>query len=148
LLNDDFRDMLSAFAEADVKYLLVGAYAMAAHGYVRATGDIDLWIDRSRENAERVMDAMAAFGAPLHDLKVGDLEAPDLVFQMGVAPRRIDILTSVDGVGFEEAWPERYEVRISDLTVPVISRHHLSRNKRATGRLKDAADAAWLEGEA
>lgn len=84
----------------------------------------------------------------MHDLTAEDLEAPDLVFQMGVAPRRIDILTSIDGVGFEEAWPERYEVRIADLIVPVIGRHHLSRNKRATGRLKDAADATWLEGEA
>ena len=147
MLNNDFNDMLSAFAGAGVRYLLVGAYAMAAHGHVRATGDIDLWIDRSRENAERVMSALTEFGAPLHDLTADDLEAPDLVFQMGVAPRRIDILTGIDGVNFEEAWPERHEVGISGLTVPVIGRNHLSRNKRATGRLKDAADAAWLEGE-
>ena len=141
MLNSDFRDILSAFAEAGVKYLLVGAYALAAHGHVRATGDIDLWIDRSRDNAQRVMAALAEFGAPLHDLEVGDLESPDLVFRVGVAPRRID------GVSFEEAWPERYEVRVSDLVVPVIARGHLSRNERATGSLKDAADAAWLEGE-
>jgi len=139
--------MLSAFAGAEAKYLLVGAYAMAAHGHVRATGDIDFWIDRSHENAERVMVALAEFGAPLHGLEADDLEAPDLVFQVGVAPRRIDILTGIDGVSFEEAWPERHEIRISNLTVPVIGRRHLLRNKRATGRLKDAADAAWLEGE-
>ena len=148
MLNSDFRDMLSTFAEAGVKYLLVGAYAMAAHGYVRATGDIDFWVDRSRNNAERVMAALTDFGAPLHGLEVGDLESPDLVFQVGVIPRRIDILTGIDGVSFEEAWPERYEVRVTNLVVPVIGRRHLSLNKRATGRLKDAADAAWLEGEA
>ncbi len=147
MLNSDFRDMLSAFAEAGVRYLLVGAYAMAAHGYVRATGDIDFWVDRSPENAERIISALTRFGAPLHGLGTEDLESPDLVFQVGVAPRRIDVLTGIDGIAFDEAWPERYEVRISDLTVPVISRHHLARNKRATGRLKDAADAAWLEGD-
>lgn len=140
--------MLSAFAEAGVRYLLIGAYALAAHGHVRATGDIDLWVDNGRDNAERVMGALTEFGAPLHGLEIGDLESPDLVFQVGVVPRRIDILTGIDGVSFEEAWPERYEVQVSDLVVPVISRRHLSRNKRATGRLKDAADAAWLEGEA
>ncbi len=147
MLNSDFKDMLSVFAEAGVKYLLVGAYALAAHGHVRATGDIDLWVDRSRENAERVMGALTEFGAPLYGLEIADLESPYLVLQVGVAPRRIDVLTGIDGVSFEEAWPERHEVRVSDLVVPVISRRHLSRNKRATGRLKDAADAAWLEGE-
>lgn len=93
------------------------------------------------------MGALTEFGAPLHALEVADLESPDLVFQVGVVPRRIDILTGIDGVSFDEAWPERYEVRVSDLMVPVIGRRHLSRNKRATGRPKDAADAAWLEGE-
>ena len=147
MLNNDFRDMLSAFTEAGVRYLLVGAYALAAHGHVRATGDIDPEVDIPRDNAERVLGALTEFGAPLHGLEVGDLESPDLVVQVGVVPRRIDILTGIDGMSFEEAWPERYEVRVSDLAVPVISRRHL-RATSATGRSKDAADAAGLEGEA
>lgn len=147
MLNPDYRDMLSAFAEESVKYLLVGAYALAVHGHVRATGDIDLWVERSRDNAMRVMAALARFGAPLHEIEARDFEAPEVVFQIGVAPRRIDILTTIDAVDFQAAWAEREEVEVAGSRVPVISRRHLLRNKRATGRAKDLADVIWLEGE-
>lgn len=110
LLNQDYRDILFAFSEEDVRYLLVGAYAMAAYGQVRATGDIDLWVESSRENAQKVMDALRAFGVPLHDISQEDFERPNVVFQIGVAPRRIDILTGIDAVGFSEAWQEKTEV--------------------------------------
>ncbi len=146
-MNPDYRDMLSAFAEENVSYLLVGAYALAAHGHVRATGDIDLWVERSRDNASRVIAALARFGAPMHQIEARDFETPDTVFQIGLAPRRIDILTTIDAVDFEAAWSEREEVEAAGLRVPVISRRHLLRNKRATGRPKDRADALWLEGE-
>ena len=144
MLNPDFRDILSAFSEENVEYLLVGAYALAAHGQVRATGDIDLWVRNSEDNALRIMSALASFGAPLHQIEARDFETPGTVFQIGVAPRRVDILTSIDAVQFEEAWPAREEVEVAGLKVPVIGRHHLLRNKRATGRPKDLADAAWL----
>jgi hypothetical protein len=147
LLNPDYRHILFAFSEAGVKYLLVGAYAMAAHGQVRATGDIDLWVESSRENAAKVMEALENFGAPLHEILQEDFEKADLVFQIGVAPRRIDILTSIDAVEFSEAWVGREEVRVSGLDVPVIGRPELIRNKLATGRTKDLADAEWLQGE-
>jgi len=147
LLNPDYRDILSAFSEENVEYLLVGAYALAAHGLVRATGDIDLWVSASEDNAARIMDALARFGAPLHQIEARDFETPGTVFQIGVAPRRIDILTSIDAVEFEEAWPERQEVEVAGLKVPVIGRHHLLRNKRATGRPQDIADAARLAGD-
>ncbi|MBA4115778.1 MAG: hypothetical protein H0X71_04935 [Rubrobacter sp.] len=147
MMNPDYRDMLSAFAEENVSYLLVGAYALAAHGHVRATGDIDLWVERSRDNASRVIAALARFGAPMHQIEARDFETPDTVFQIGLAPRRIDILTTIDAVDFEAAWSEREEVEAAGLRVPVISRRHLLRNKRATGRPKDRADALWLEGE-
>ena len=147
MLNPDYRDILFAFSEAGVKYLLVGAYAMAAHGHVRATGDIDLWVESSRENAAKVMEALEQFGAPLHEIGREDFEKADVVFQIGVAPRRIDILTSIDAVGFSEAWDGREEVRVSGLDVPVIGRPELIRNKLATGRTKDLADAEWLQGE-
>lgn len=125
--------------------MVVGAYALAAHGLPRATGDIDLWIGRSDENARRVWFAIAKFGAPLSGLTLEDLKAPGTVFQIGLPPRRIDILTAIDGVEFDDAWPERIEVEIEGLKIPIIGRDHLLRNKKAAGRLKDKADVAWLE---
>ncbi len=93
MLNTDFRDILSAFNGEKVEYLVVGAYALAAHGFVRATGDIDLWIRCSEKNAENIIRALIKFGAPLSDLTTDDLIKPDLIFQIGIIPRRIDILT-------------------------------------------------------
>jgi hypothetical protein len=145
LLNPDYQDMLSAFTVENVKYLLVGAYALAAHGHVRATGDMDLWVEGSPDNAARIMAALRRFGAPLHQIEERDFEIPDTVFQIGVAPRRIDILTTIDAVDFETAWQDRKEVEVSGLKVPVISRQHLLQNKRSTGRPQDQADATWLE---
>ena len=111
---------------------------------MRATGDIGLWVRTSAVNAARIMDALANFGASLHQIEARDFERPDTVFQIGVVPRRVDILTSIDAVEFEEAWPAREEVEVAGLKVPVIGRHHLLRNKRATGRPKDLVDAARL----
>lgn len=146
-MNEDFRDMLSALSEAGAEYLVVGAYALAAHGRPRATGDLDLWIRPTPENAERVWRALAAFGAPLQDVTREDLSQPDLVLQIGVAPRRIDLLTSVTGVEFEEAWERRIAAQIPSMSVPVIGREDLIRNKRALDRPRDRADLALLEGK-
>lgn len=145
MLNPDFRDILSVFLEEGVEFLLVGAYALAVHGHPRATGDLDLWARPSPENAQRVWRALEKFGAPLSQLTLEDLQKPDLIFQIGVAPRRIDILTSIEGVEFEEAWPARLEVEIDGLRIPVIGREHLIQNKKASGRPQDLADVAWLE---
>ena len=145
MLNPDYRDMLSAFAEAEVEYLLVGAYALAVHGHPRATGDIDLWVRPDAENAERVLQALKAFGAPLAQISADDFTQPEVVLQIGVSPRRIDILTSIDGVDFAEAWPERMEITLEHLKIDVISRRHLIQNKRAVGRPQDEADIDHLE---
>jgi hypothetical protein len=145
LLNPDFRDMLSAFCVESVDFLVVGAYALAAHGYPRATGDIDLWVRCSGDNAQRVCLALKRFGVPLFDLTMEDLVRPGIVFQIGVAPNRIDILTSVSGLEFDEAWPEHLLVEVDGLQIPMIGRAHLLRNKKAAGRPKDQADVAWLE---
>jgi hypothetical protein len=147
LLNPDFHDMLSALCDEGAKFLLVGAYALAAHGLPRATGDMDLWIRRSAENAARVWRALQRFGAPLAQLTMDDLTTPDLVFQIGVAPRRIDILTSIDGVQFDEAWTDRKVIEIEGLTIGIIGRSHLIRNKKAVGRPQDLVDVTWLERE-
>ena len=96
-MNPDFRDMLSALCDEGAEFLLVGAYAMAAHGCPRATGDIDIWIRPSDDNAQRVWRALKRFKAPVRNLTIDDLKTPEIVFQIGVAPRRIDLLTSIDG---------------------------------------------------
>ena len=124
--------MLSAFTDEGVEYLLVGAYALAAHGVPRATGDIDLWVRPSSANADRVWRALTRFGTPLDDLTRDDFVTPDRAVQIGVVPSRVDILTAIDGVGFDAAWPERTEVAVAGLTVPVIGRRHLIENKRST----------------
>ena len=128
MINPDFHDILSEFASAGVEYILVGAYALAVHGFPRATGDIDLWVRCSDDNARRVMTALARFGAPLSEVTERDFAAEGMVVQIGVAPRRIDLLTSIDGVAFGDAWSERITASIDDLVVPVLSREHLLRN--------------------
>lgn len=143
-MNRDFVEMLSALSAAGVEFLVAGAYAMAAHGLPRATGDIDIWVRPTPENAAHVIRALEVFGTPLFDLEIEDLIRPDMVFQIGVAPARIDLLTGIAGVGFEEAWPSRLTVTIDDQVVPILGVEELIRNKAATGRPKDQADLLWL----
>ena len=144
-MSPDFKDLLSVFNAHGVEYLVVGAHALAAHGRVRATGDLDVWVRPDAENAKRVIAALGAFGAPLHDLIEADLARPGLIFQMGVAPLRIDILTAIDAVQFDEAWRDRLTTTFAGETVGVLSAAHLIRNKRAVGRAQDLADLEWLE---
>jgi hypothetical protein len=98
MLNEDYKDMLQALADEKVRFLLVGAYALAAHGHLRATMDIDIWVMPSLQNADAVLRALRRFGAPLHDLTAEDLQVDGTVFQIGVAPRRIDIITTASGL--------------------------------------------------
>ena len=141
----DFRDMLRIFSAEKIDYLLVGAYAMAAHGCPRATGDIDFWVRPTIANARIVFRALTNFGAPLGTVVVEDFARPGNVYQVGIQPLRIDILTSISGVEFDDAWPNRTVVEMEGLPVVVIGRDDLLTNKKSTGRLKDIADAAILE---
>jgi hypothetical protein len=143
---DDFRDFLFELVEARARFMVVGAHALSVHGLPRATVDLDVWIDADPGNARRVWNALAAFGAPLDDLDVSedDLTRPNVVVQFGLPPFRIDILTSVSGVAFAEAWPERVEGVFGDVPAPVIGRAALIRNKRASGRTKDLGDLESL----
>ena len=145
-LNRDFVEILSALCAAGVEFLVVGAHALAAHGVPRATGDLDVWIRATPDNAERVLAALRAFGAPLFDLTRDDLTRPETVFQIGVVPCRVDILTAISGVEFDAAWSGRLQLDIEGLAVPCIGRTELLANKRAAGRPKDLADLALLEG--
>jgi hypothetical protein len=145
-MSPDFRDLLAEFNAHGVEFLVVGAHALAAHGLVRATKDLDVWVRPDPLNAQRTFAALAAFGAPLHDLTIEDLSRPGLIFQIGVEPVRIDVITAIDGVEFEEAWPARVEARLADQVVGVLSRQHLIVNKRTAGRGQDLVDVEWLDG--
>lgn len=144
-LNPNFRDMLFALCDEEVEFLVVGAYALAAHGLPRATGDLDIWLSPTPENAQRAWKALERFRAPLSKLIVQDLVQQDQVIQFGVAPQRIDLLTSITGVSFEEAWPNRKRIMLEGRTVGVLGREELVKNKRQTGRSKDLVDVEWLE---
>lgn len=144
-MNPDFYDMLSAFTAEGVEYLLVGAQALAVHGVPRATGDLDLWVRATPDNATRVMAALRRFGAPLQQVSEGDFTQKDVVFQIGVAPHRIDLVTSIDGIEFEDAVTRRTTTAIQDLQIPVLGRDDFIANKRAVGRPKDLADISSLE---
>jgi hypothetical protein len=143
---EDFRDLLVELLRADARFLIVGAHALGVHGVPRATVDLDVWIDPTPENARRIWVALAAFGAPLETLQVreADFTRPEMVVQFGLPPYRIDILTGVSGVSFEEAWNERIEDQFEGVRVPFIGRAALIRNKRASGRMKDLADLESL----
>jgi len=147
MLNEDYKDMLQVLAAEKVKFLLVGAYALAAHGYPRATMDIDIWIMPSPENAAAVMRALERFGAPLRELSASDFQMEGVIFQVGVAPRRIDILTAVDGLKFDDAFAHSTVVEIEGLEIHIPSVTDLIINKRASGRTKDLADVEMLEGK-
>jgi hypothetical protein len=144
-MNRDFVEMLSALSGAGAQFLVIGAHALAVHGVPRATGDLDLWVNATPDNASRVWEALSGYGAPLADLALDDLSSPDVVFQIGVSPRRIDILTSISGVEFHEAWSTREIVDLDGLAVPIIGRALLIQNKRAVGRTRDLADIEALE---
>jgi hypothetical protein len=144
-LPPDFSEFLRLLNEREVKYLLVGGYAVGYHGYVRATADMDIWIRRDRENAERVVEALQAFGFGVSELKPELFLSSERVVRMGVPPMRIEILTSISGVEFDDCYASRIEEKWEDGTVRIISLAKLKQNKRASGRLKDLSDLEHLE---
>ena len=146
MLNSHYKDILSILSEKKVKFLLVGAYAMAAHGYPRSTMDIDLFVMPDPENALLVLQALEDFGAPIGELTAKDLQQEDLIFQIGVVPCRIDIITSIDGITFEDAYAHSEIIDIEGIPIRVLSKPDLIVNKKASGRMKDLADVEMLEG--
>jgi hypothetical protein len=146
-VSDDWFDILAAMVGANVRFLVIGAHAMAVHGVPRATQDLDIWVEPSKENAQRVWQALAAFGAPLSSLGItrADFETAGVTAQIGLPPNRIDILTDISGIAdFETAWRERREHAVRTLVVPFLGRAGLVTNKRASGRRKDLADLEAL----
>lgn len=146
-MNDDWADFLQALSDAQARFLIVGAHAMALHGVPRGTQDLDIWIDSTDANAARVWQAMAAFGAPMEDLRItsDDLHRPDTVIQLGLPPYRIDLMTTLSGIPeFEAAWGRRVERDFFGHVAPFLGRGDLVLNKRASARRKDLADLEAL----
>jgi hypothetical protein len=145
LTSPDFKDLLNLFAAHEVRYLVVGGYAVMKYTEPRFTKDLDLWIAVDPANAEAVFTALKKFGAPLAGLNVADFQTEGQIYQMGRAPLRVDILMSVDGLIFEKAWPNRVETDIAGMKVPFISKSDLILAKRAAGRAQDLLDLQNLE---
>jgi hypothetical protein len=143
-LEVDLREFVVIINALEVRYLVVGAFAVAYHGYPRYTGDIDLFIEPSIENAQKIMMAIEQFGFGDIGLSVEDFLQDNQVIQLGVAPNRIDLLTFLTGVNFTEAWENRERGEIAGLNVSIISKELLKRNKAASGRSKDLADLEYL----
>jgi len=143
-LQKDLREFVELLNELDVHFLVVGAFAVAYHGYPRYTADIDLFVDNSEENAERLLKAINQFGFGSVGLTKEDFQQNDQVVQLGVAPNRLDLMTHISGVTFADAWDSREFGDIGGLRVPFISREILKRNKAASGRTQDLADLEHL----
>jgi hypothetical protein len=143
-VNQDFFDLLQALNQHEVRFLIVGGYAVIKHSEPRYTKDLDVWIASDFENAGRVVAALTDFGAPLGELTAKDFTAKDFYFTIGIAPNRIDIWFDLPGVEFENCWQNRVTGNIGELEVSFISREDLIKNKQAVGRLQDLADVEKL----
>lgn len=146
--NQDFLDMLRALVESGAEFVIVGAHALALHGVPRSTGDLDILVRPTAENAELVMKSLETFGAPVkqHGVTPADFAARGNVYQLGLPPRRIDLMTSLSGVDFDEAWSTRVVIEIDHMSIPFLGLDALRRNKQATGRDKDLLDLRLLDG--
>lgn len=145
MLNQDYKDILFLFIKHEVDFLLIGAYAMAVHGFPRATADIDIFIKPDGKNSKRIVNALTEFGAPQDNISVSDFETPGVVIQIGIAPRRIDLISEIDGLTFDEASDDKEVIETEGLSIPVISKEKLIINKLATGREQDRLDAENLK---
>ena len=145
MLNRDFKEFIQSLNDNDVRYLVVGGYAVALHGYPRYTKDMDIWVEMTAENASRITKALDQFGFGSLGIQEKDFTIPDQMLQLGYPPRRIDILTTLPGVEFSECYPSRTIVEVDGVSVNFIDLGNLRKNKRATGRHQDLADLENLE---
>jgi hypothetical protein len=145
VLNKDFKEFIQSLNDNQVHYLVIGGYAVALHGHPRYTKDMDVWIEMKPENAKQITKALEQFGFGSLGLKADDFLVPDQVIQLGYAPNRIDLITTLEEIDFENCYASRVEVKIDDVTVNFIDLENLKRNKKATGRYQDLADLENLE---
>ncbi len=142
--SSDLKELLRKFNEHQIKYLVVGAYAVMRYTEPRYTKDLDVWIEATQDNANRVFEALAEFGAPMDNITPADFTNQKLVFQIGIEPHRIDIMMGIKGLEFSDAWSHRVEARFEDITINLISKGDLLIAKKAAGRPQDLIDAEAL----
>lgn len=145
MLNEDYKEILQILLNNKVRFLIVGAYALAAHGYPRATGDFDIWVEATPENSKKIYKTLSEFGSPLSDITEKTFAKKGIIFQIGVVPRRIDIITHIDGVIFKNAYKTKELIEIERLRIPFLSKENLIINKQSTGREKDKLDVKYLK---
>ena len=143
-LPSDFKEFLRLLISHQVEFLLIGGHAVGYYGYVRATADMDIWVRSDAVNASRIVSAIRDFGFNPRELNEGLFLQPSKIVRMGVPPFRIELLTSISGVTFEECWQAREEITLDEVNVAIISLHHLKANKKASGRSKDRVDLEHL----
>jgi len=146
-VQPDFKELLESLNAHDVEYLVVGGYALAFHGAPRYTGDLDVLVKPDEENAGRILRALEAFGFGALGLTAEDFKTPDLVVQLGVPPVRVDLITSISGVSWEEASSGSVDARYGEVPLRILGREEFIRNKKAVGRARDIADIEALSGE-
>lgn len=146
MLNEDYKEILQILLKNNVKFLVVGAYAMGAYGYPRATGDFDLWVEASGDNSKNIVQSLKEFGAPTQKISDQTFCDEGIIFQIGVPPRRIDLITKIDGVNFVDAYASKEIIDLDGLSAPFISKANLIKNKKSTGREKDLLDVKYLQG--
>lgn len=144
-IQNDFKEWLESLNRNGVNYLIVGAYALAHHGVPRATGDLDIYVEPSPDNAQRLLKALSEFGFSSLGLTADDFLKPDHVVQLGMPPVRIDLMTGLSGVKWSEAWEEKEPGSYGGIPVAFIGRRTFVANKKRTGRLRDLADLESLE---
>jgi len=147
VFNQDFKEFIQSLNDNQVRYLIVGGYAVALHGYPRYTKDLDIWIELNPDNAAKLIKALDQFGFSSLGLRVEDFLEADQIVQLGYPPNRIDLITSMPGVDFEGCYTSRVKVMIDDVLINFIDLENLKKNKRAVGRLQDLADLENLEQE-
>lgn len=145
MFNQDFKEFIESLNANQVRYLVVGGYAVALHGHPRYTKDLDIWVERSRENAQALLQALAQFGMGSLGLTEEDFIEPDQVVQLGYPPNRIDILVMVSGIEFADCYPQRVKISLDGVDVNFIDLANLKKNKKASGRMQDLADLENLE---
>jgi len=147
MLNQDFKEFIQLLNDNQVKYLVIGGYAVAVHGHPRYTKDIDIWVEISEENAQKLVTVLTQFGFESLGLTSDDFQAPDQIIQLGYPPNRIDLITNPDGIDFQTCYDSKIEVILNDVPVKFINLDNLKKNKLASGRLQDLADLEKLQDE-
>ena len=147
MLNQDFKEFIQLLNDNQVKYLVIGGYAVAVHGHPRYTKDIDIWIEISEENAQKLVTALTQFGFESLGLTSEDFQTPHQIIQLGYPPNRIDLITNPDGIDFQTCYDSKIEVTLNDVPVKFINLDNLKKNKLASGRLQDLADLEKLQDE-